>query len=93
MAFESSVSLKTPGQKAEDKLMEMAGHSNVEAGGFRRRDDAAQSIHEGVSEMKRKRRRTNNAYKMAVKRGDARAAMAAIGMLDRMGGSGQGRDE
>ena len=75
MAFENSVSLRTPGQKAERQVAQAAGIDALQPGGFRLRDELRQRISEEEHMEKRKKRAFNMAYRQAIRSGDRRGAL------------------
>lgn len=84
MAYEQRA-LGTPGQRAEDKLLQMEGVSALDAGGFAKRDAMRQAVNERAADEKRMSRATNMAYRQAVRSGDRMGALAILQGAEKMG--------
>lgn len=67
--------LKTPAQRAQDKLLKDRNVDTLEAGGFRRRDEQRRAIKAETREKKKLNRAFNLAYREQLKRGNRGAAL------------------
>ena len=70
--------LRTPGEIAEERLLDEQGISALDAGGFAERDRVRTSVNRSVADEKRLKRATNLAYRQRVKFGDLRGALGIL---------------